>query len=151
MSNDSNDNMMRIFARAVFTDIFNDDGFNISYMCSCSGLQREIVLCDDSMPFYGLAKCYQAFKNMRELEAPIIEDIDQRSNEKFYDMSPKEKKERLDKLFAMYSPQVLSMLSQLYAETTECREIDAFYPNFLHTLSIMQPLICPLDFATIKF
>ena len=141
-----NQNIMRTFARAVFTDIFNDDGFNISYKYNCSESEREVILCNVSMPFGGLAKHYQAFKNMRELEEIILKDIDQHSNEKFSIMSRKEKKESLDKLLAMYNPYVLAMISQNYAETTEGREIDNFYSDFMKTLSFLIPPIGPLDF-----
>ena len=146
-----NRTMMRTFVRAVFTDTLNDDGFNISYKYSCPELNQEVILCNSSMPFYGLAKHYQAFKNMKKLETMILEDIDQHSNEKFCNMSPKDKKERLDKLLAMYNPQLLAMISQSYAETTECREIDNFYSEFIGTLSILLPPIGPLDFTAITF
>ena len=105
-----------------------------------------MILCNVSMPFGGLAKHYQAFKNMRELEEIILKDIDQHSNEKFSIMSRKEKKESLDKFLAMYNPYVLAMISQNYAETTEGREIDNFYSDFMKTLSFLIPPICPLDF-----
>ena len=133
--------LRKTFFDAVLVSLFEDDGFNMSYKYVQFGMEKVAVLCDNSMPYSGLSKYYQAFNSMQALEDTVQADLTQNTNTKFNMMSPKEKKERLDKLLAMYNPQVLAMISQNYIGKLEQKEIDGFYAAFIQYLQSVNILL----------
>ena len=126
--------LRKTFFDAVLTGLFEDDGFNVSYKYVQFGMEKAAMLCNNSMPYSGLSKYYQAFKSVSALEDGVQADITQNANTRFDEMSPKEKKERVDKLLAMYNPQVLAMISQNFVGKSEQKEIDDFYASFINYL-----------------
>ena len=133
--------MRKTFFDAVLVGLFEDDGFNVSYKYVQAGRQMNAILCDNSMPYSGLSKYYQAFMSMLALDGAVQSDIKQNANTGFNRMSPKEKKEKSDKLLAMYDPQVLARISQKYAGKLEQKEIDGFYAFFIQYLNDLNMML----------
>ena len=133
--------MRKAFFDGIVAGIFDDDGFNISYTYVQFGMQKTVLLCSNGMPFSGLSKYYQAFKNMCDLEAAVQSDIMQNANEKFDQMSPKDKLERLEKLLSSYNAQVLAMISNNYQGKLEQKEIDDFYASFVNYLDQIRMIL----------
>ena len=132
--------LRKTFFDAILVGLFEDDGFNMSYKYVQFGMEKIAMLCDNSMPYSGLSKYYQAFNSVMALDNAVQADITQNANTRFNVMSPTEKKERLDKLLARYNPQVLAMISQNYVGKLEQREIDGFYAaliQYLQNLNVM--------------
>jgi len=126
--------LRKTFFDAVLVGLFEDDGFNMSYKYVQFGMEKIAMLCDNSMPYSGLSKYYQAFTNLRAMDSAVQADITQNANTRFNMMNPKEKKAALDKLLAMYNPQVLARISQNYAGKLEQNEIDGFYTSLIQYL-----------------
>ena len=133
--------LRKAFFDGIVAGIFDDDGFNISYTYVQFGMQKTVLLCSNGMPFSGLSKYYQAFKNMCDLEAAVQSDIMQNANEKFDQMSPKDKLERLEKLLSSYNAQVLAMISNNYQGKLEQKEIDDFYASFVNYLDQIRMIL----------
>ena len=126
--------LRKTFFDAVFVGLFEDDGFNMSYKYVQFGMEKIAMLCDNSMPYSGLSKYYQAFTSVMAMDGAIQAEITQNANSRFNMMSREEKKAALDKLLAMYNPQVLAMISQNYAGKLEQKEIDDFYASLIKYL-----------------
>lgn len=133
--------LRKTFFDAVLVGLFEDDGFNMSYKYVQFGMEKIAMLCDNSMPYSGLSKYYQAFTSVMALDGAVQADIVQNANTRFNMMSPKEKKERLDKLLAMYNPQVLAMISQNYVGKLEQKEIDGFYASLIQYLQNLNMML----------
>lgn len=133
--------LRKAFFDGIVAGIFDDDGFNISYTYVQFGMQKTALLCSNGMPFSGLSKYYQAFKNMCDLEAAVQSDIMQNANEKFDQMSPKDKLGRLEKLLSSYNAQVLAMISNNYQGKLEQKEIDDFYASFVNYLDQIRMIL----------
>ena len=133
--------LRKTFFDAVLVGLFEDDGFNMSYKYVQFGMEKIAMLCDNSMPYSGLSKLYQGFNSVRALDVAVKADITQNANTRFNMMSPKEKKAALDKLLAMYNPQVLAMISQNYAGKLEQKEIDGFYASFIQYLQNLNMML----------
>lgn len=133
--------MRKTFFDAVLVGLFEDDGFNVSYKYVQRGREMTAILCDNSMTYSGLSKYYQAFMSMLALDGAVQADITQNANTRFNGMSPKEKKEKLNKLLAMYNPQVLTRISQNYAGKLEQKEIDGFYAFFIQYLDDLNMML----------
>lgn len=133
--------LRKTFFDAVLVGLFEDDGFNMSYKYVQFGMEKIAMLCDNSMPYSGLSKYYQAFTSVMAMDGAVQADITQNANTKFNMMSPKEKKAALDKLLAMYNPQVLAMISQNYAGKLEQKEIDGFYASLIQYLQNLNMML----------
>lgn len=133
--------LRKTFFDAVLVGLFEDDGFNMSYKYVQFGMEKIAMLCDNSMPYSGLSKYYQAFTSVMAMDSAIQADITQNANTRFNMMSPKEKKAALDKLLAMYNPQVLAMISQNYAGKLEQKEIDGFYASLIQYLQNLNMML----------
>lgn len=133
--------LRKTFFDAVLVGLFEDDGFNMSYKYVQFGMEKIAMLCDNSMPYSGLSKYYQAFTSVMAMDGAVQADITQNANTRFNMMSPKEKKAALDKLLAMYNPQVLAMISQNYAGKLEQKEIDGFYASFIQYLQNLNMML----------
>lgn len=133
--------LRKAFFDGIITGIFDDDGFNISYTYVQFGMQKTALLCSNGMPFSGLSKYYQAFQSMLALDSAVQSDITQNANEKFDQMSPKDKLERLEKLLSSYNAQVLAMISNNYAGKLEQKAIDDFYAAFVYYLEQVRILL----------
>ena len=135
------ESLRKTFFDAVLVGLFEDDGFNMSYRYVQFGMEKIAMLCDNSMPYSGLSKYYQAFTSVMAMDGAVQADITQNANTRFNMMSPKEKKEALDKLLAMYNPQVLAMISQNYAGKLEQKEIDGFYASLIQYLQNLNMML----------
>ena len=133
--------LRKTFFDAVLVGLFEDDGFNMSYKYVQFGMEKIAMLCDNSMPYSGLSKYYQAFTSVMAMDDAVQTDITQNANTRFNMMSPKEKKAALDKLLAMYNPQVLAMISQNYAGKLEQKEIDGFYASLIQYLQNLNMML----------
>ena len=133
--------LRKTFFDAVLSGLFEDDGFTMTYKYVQFGMEKVAVLCDNSMPYSGLSKYYQAFNNMISSDSVVKDDIAQNASTRFNAMSPKEKKARLDKLLASYNPQVLAMISQNYTGKLEQKEIDGFYAAFIQYLQNLNMIL----------
>ena len=131
---DKKDALQKVFFDSVLTEIFEDDGFNMAYQYVQFGMQKTVVLCDNSMPFSGLSKYYQAFQSMAVLDDFVLSEITEKANTKFNEMSTKDKVDRINKLMGMYNPQVLSRISANYEGKQEQKDIDSFYAAFIQYL-----------------
>ena len=129
------------FFDSILVGLFEDDGFNMTYKYVEFGMEKTLTLCDNTMPYSGLSKYYQAFCTMLAADAGVQADIDQNANSRFNSLSPQEKKERLGKLRSMYNPQVLAMISQNYAGKLEQKEIDGFYASFIQYLDNLNVML----------
>ena len=135
------ESLRKTFFDAVLVGLFEDDGFNMSYRYVQFGMEKIAMLCDNSMPYSGLSKYYQAFTSVMAIDGAVQADIIQNANTRFNMMSPKEKKAALDKLLAMYNPQVLAMISQNYAGKLEQKEIDGFYASLIQYLQNLNMML----------
>lgn len=133
--------LRKTFFDAVLVGLFEDDGFNMSYKYVQFGMEKIAMLCDNSMPYSGLSKYYQAFTSVMAMDGAVQTDITQNANTRFNMMSPKEKKAALDKLLAMYNPQVLAMISQNYEGKLEQKEIDGFYASLIQYLQNLNMML----------
>ena len=135
------ESLRKTFFDAVLVGLFEDDGFNMSYRYVQFGMEKIAMLCDNSMPYSGLSKYYQAFTSVMAMDSDVQTEITQNANTRFDMMSPEEKKVALDKLLAMYNPQVLTMISQNYAGKLEQKEIDSFYASFIQYLQNLNMML----------
>ena len=133
--------LRKTFFDAIFVGMFDDDGFNMSYKYVQFGMEKTAVLCDNSMPYSGLSKYYQAFRSMLALDSAVQADITQNANTRFNMMGREEKEKRVDKILVRYNPQVLTMISQNYVGKLEKDEIDNFYKEFVNYLNNIKILI----------
>ena len=130
-TNRSND-LRKVFFDAVFVGLFDDDGFNISYKYVQLGMDKIAILCDNSMPYSGLSKYYQAFNSMLTLDSAVQKKISDDANDKFNSMTREKKEDRVGQLMSMYTPEVLAMISQNYIGRLEQKEIEGFYASFVY-------------------
>ena len=128
------DKLKTTFFAAIIGDIFEDDGFNMSYKYVEFGMEKTELLCDNSMPYSGLSKYYQAYYSMCALNQAVQDDITQKANDRLNVMTPKEKMEKLEKLMTMYNPQVIARISQNFEGKLEQQEINTFYQAFIKYL-----------------
>lgn len=120
----------KVLFDAILVGHFVDDGFNITYNYVEFGMQKQAVLCDNTMPYAGLSKYYQAFEQLMVLEKTVLDKLKVEVNTKFNAMSAADKLAVVDKFMAYYSPDLLAMISNNYIGNPVQEDINNFYKEF---------------------
>ena len=143
--NSKNSEHLKSFFTIVLTDLFEDDGFNLYYKYEKLGVEKSVPMCDNSMPYFGLGKYYQAFQTLYNLDFVTQENMIKNATKKFEIMTAKEKMKRVEELLSLYSPQTLVRISQSYEGTIDYKKMDSFYESFISYLDEIRILLMMIN------